>query len=48
MTIAVESADAMGLDVPGLKLARELYKKLAAGGGEDNGTQALYTLYVPS
>ena len=42
MTIAIESADAMGLDVPGLKLARQLYQKLAAEGGEDNGTQASY------
>jgi len=48
MTIAVESADAMGLDVPGLKLARQLYQKLAAEGGEDSGTQALYKLYFPS
>jgi len=48
MTIAIESADAMGLDVPGLKLARQLYQKLAAEGGEDNGTQALYKLYFPS
>ena len=45
MTIAVESADAMGLDLPGLKLARELYRKLAAAGGGENGTQALYKLY---
>ncbi len=48
MTIAIESADAMGLDVPGLTLARELYQKLAMEGGEDNGTQALYKLYFPS
>jgi len=48
MTIAIESADAMGLDVPGLKLARQLYQKLAAEGGENNGTQALYKLYFPS
>lgn len=46
MTIAVESAEDMGLDVPGLKLARQLYEKLAAEGGEDNGTQALYKLYI--
>jgi len=46
MSIAIESADMMGLEVPGLKLARELYKKLASEDGEDYGTQALYKLYV--
>ncbi|WP_419174069.1 NAD(P)-dependent oxidoreductase [Desulfosediminicola sp.] len=45
MTIAIESADAMGLDLPGLKLARQLYQKLAEEGGADNGTQALFKLY---
>lgn len=45
MTIAIESAEAMGLDLPGLKLARQLYEKLAAEGGADNGTQALFRLY---
>jgi 3-hydroxyisobutyrate dehydrogenase len=45
MTIAIESADAMGLDVPGLKLARQLYEHVAAEGGSDNGTQALFKLY---
>lgn len=46
MTIAIESADAMGIDLPGLKLARALYTKLADQGGEDNGTQALFKLYA--
>lgn len=45
MTIAIESADAMGVDLPGLKLARQLYQKLAAEGGADDGTQALFKLY---
>jgi 3-hydroxyisobutyrate dehydrogenase len=45
MRIAIESADAMGLELPGLKLAKSLYDKLAAQGGEDNGTQALLKLY---
>ncbi|PID55604.1 oxidoreductase, partial [candidate division KSB3 bacterium] len=45
MTIAVESAEAMGLDLPGLVLARKLYEQLAAQGGANSGTQALYTLY---
>lgn len=44
MRIAIESADAMGLELPGLKLAKQLYDQLAANGGEDNGTQAIYTL----
>lgn len=45
MTIALESAEAMGVELPGLKLARELYQKLAAAGGADYGTQALFKLY---
>jgi 3-hydroxyisobutyrate dehydrogenase len=45
MEIAVQSADEMGLDVPGLKLALERYRELAASGGADLGTQALYQLY---
>ena len=46
MRIAIESADEMGLDLPGLKLAKSLYEKLATQGGEDNGTQALLKLYT--
>ncbi len=45
MTIAIESAEAMGADLPGLKLARQLYEKLAAQGDADSGTQALFKLY---
>jgi 3-hydroxyisobutyrate dehydrogenase len=45
MEIAVQSADEMGLDVPGLKLALARYRELASSGGEDLGTQALYQLY---
>ncbi len=45
MTIAIESAEAMAVDLPGLKLAKQLYAKLAAEGGEENGTQALFKLY---
>ena len=45
MTIALESAEAMGVELPGLKLARQLYQKLAAEGGADQGTQALFKLY---
>lgn len=46
MTIAIESAEAMGLEVPGLQLARQLYEKVAAEGGSENGTQALFKLYT--
>ena len=44
MGIALESAQAMGLTTPGLKLAAELYQQLAAQGYENEGTQALYKL----
>lgn len=46
MTIALESAQEMGLLTPGLALAKERYEALAAQGGEDLGTQALYKLYI--
>ena len=46
MEIALQSADEMGLDARGLRLALEMYKKLAASGGGDYGTQALYRLYA--
>lgn len=45
MTIAIESAEAMDLDLPGLALARQLYEKLAGQGGGDDGTQGLFKLY---
>jgi 3-hydroxyisobutyrate dehydrogenase len=45
MKIAIESAQAMGLDLPGLQLAKKLYDQLAAKGCEDDGTQALFKLY---
>lgn len=45
MKIAAESADAMGLDTPGLDLALASYRRLADQGGADNGTQALIKLY---
>ena len=47
MRIAIESAEEMGLDLPGLKLTKTLYLKLAAQGGEDFGTQALLKIYQP-
>jgi len=45
MTIASESAKSMNLDTPGLDLAKSLYEKLAAQGGSDDGTQALFKIY---
>lgn len=45
MTIALESAEEMGLSTPGLKLAKERYEELARMGEENSGTQALYKLY---
>lgn len=41
MTIALESAEEMGLSLPGSILALDLYKQLADMGEEDSGTQAL-------
>ncbi|MBL4575642.1 MAG: NAD(P)-dependent oxidoreductase [Opitutaceae bacterium] len=46
MKIAIESAEAMQLDLPGLTLAKKLYEKLAASGYENNGTQALFKQYT--
>ncbi|MGO4543596.1 NAD(P)-dependent oxidoreductase [Paenibacillus sp. 2TAB23] len=40
--IAIESAEEMGLTLPGLALARSLYEQVIAQGNENNGTQALY------
>lgn len=45
MRIAIESAEEMQLDLPGLKLAKKLYDELAAQGKENCGTQAIYTWY---
>lgn len=42
MGIALEAADEMGIELPGLALARGLYEKIAAAGLADNGTHALY------
>jgi 3-hydroxyisobutyrate dehydrogenase len=46
MRIALDSADEMKLDVPGLACAKKLYDQVAARGWEDCGTQALYRLYT--
>jgi 3-hydroxyisobutyrate dehydrogenase len=41
MSIALESAQEMGLLTPGLELSLSLYRKLAEEGYDDKGTQAL-------
>ncbi|MFO1447401.1 MAG: NAD(P)-dependent oxidoreductase [Opitutaceae bacterium] len=46
MRIALDSASELGLDLPGLALAKQLYDRVAARGWEECGTQALYQLYT--
>jgi 3-hydroxyisobutyrate dehydrogenase len=45
MKIALESCEQLGLQPHGLPLAKKLYEQLAAAGGENLGTQALYKIY---
>jgi 3-hydroxyisobutyrate dehydrogenase len=45
MRIARDEAAAMGVALPGLLLALDLYEELARRGGEDRGIHALYLLY---
>lgn len=45
MGIALEEAEAMGMNTPGLSLAKKLYEQLAEKGEENSGTQALYKFY---
>jgi 3-hydroxyisobutyrate dehydrogenase len=42
MNIALEEAEKLGMDAPGLKLAKKMYEQLAEHGEGDSGTQALY------
>jgi 3-hydroxyisobutyrate dehydrogenase len=42
MKIALDEAEHMDMEVPGLTLAKELYDQLAEMGEENSGTQALY------
>ncbi|MCR8634724.1 NAD(P)-dependent oxidoreductase [Paenibacillus sp. N5-1-1-5] len=44
MGIALQAAEEMKLDMPGLSLAKSLYEQLAAMGEENSGTQALYKI----
>jgi 3-hydroxyisobutyrate dehydrogenase len=45
MRIAREEAGAMGIELPGLVLALELYEEMARRGMQDRGIHALYLLY---
>jgi 3-hydroxyisobutyrate dehydrogenase len=45
MKIAIDEAEKMNLQVPGLSLAKQLYEQLAGLGEENSGTQALYKLW---
>ncbi|WP_416827060.1 NAD(P)-dependent oxidoreductase [Ectobacillus polymachus] len=46
MKIALEEAEAMELETPGLSLAKEMYEELAKQGEENSGTQALIKRYI--
>lgn len=45
MKIALDEAERMGMDAPGLSLSKSLYEELAEAGEENSGTQALYKHY---
>ncbi|WP_285766427.1 NAD(P)-dependent oxidoreductase [Peribacillus sp. SI8-4] len=45
MKIALDEAERMGMDAPGLSLSKSLYEDLAEAGEENSGTQALYKHY---
>lgn len=45
MKIALESAKEMGINVPGLELALQMYEELAAKGEEESGIHALIKYY---
>ncbi|PLS16830.1 oxidoreductase [Bacillus sp. M6-12] len=42
MKIALEEAEKMGMEVPGLSLSKSLYEEMAQSGEENSGTQAIY------
>ena len=45
MKIALDEAEKMNLQLPGLQLAKDLYATLAENGYENKGTQALFKYY---
>ncbi len=46
MKIAIDEAERMEMEVPGLSLAKSLYDQLAERGEENSGTQALYKYWM--
>jgi 3-hydroxyisobutyrate dehydrogenase len=44
MVIALQSAKEMGMEAPGLSLAKSLYEQLAELGEGNSGTQALFKI----
>ncbi|MHC0038627.1 NAD(P)-dependent oxidoreductase [Pseudoneobacillus sp. C159] len=42
MKIALDEAENLGINLPGLSLAKKMYEELADNGEENSGTQALY------
>lgn len=45
MSIALNDAERMGLDLPGLALAKKFYDRTVEAGQENEGTQALYKVF---
>jgi hypothetical protein len=45
--IALDEAGKIQLDMPAVSLAKRLYDDLVAKGCARNGTQVLYTKYIP-
>ncbi|MBN2823572.1 MAG: NAD(P)-dependent oxidoreductase [Coriobacteriia bacterium] len=45
LSIAIDEATGLGIDLPGLALATQLYERLAEKDGAELGTQALWLLY---
>ncbi|SIT68431.1 NAD(P)-dependent oxidoreductase [Edaphobacillus lindanitolerans] len=46
LRIVLEEARVMELELPGVKLAEQMYAELSGKGFGDDGTQALYKLYI--
>ena len=46
MKIAIDEAEKMDLDLPGVKLSKELYNTLLEKGYGDKGTQSLIKYYL--
>jgi 3-hydroxyisobutyrate dehydrogenase/2-hydroxy-3-oxopropionate reductase len=48
MKIALDEAENMELELPGLSLAKKCYEELSLKGLDEKGTQALFLMYDPS